>query len=54
MDARVVTLCYQESVQGFAEEAVTRATAMGGAFVAVANDATGPSRHRRSPNSLRG
>jgi hypothetical protein len=27
MDVRVVTLRYQESVQGFAEEAVTRATA---------------------------
>ncbi len=27
MDVRVVTLRYQESVQGFVEEAVTRATA---------------------------
>jgi hypothetical protein len=40
MDVRVVTLRYQESVQGFVEEAVTRATAIRGAVAAVANDAT--------------
>jgi len=54
MDVRVVALRYQESVQGFVEEADTRATAIGGAFMAVANDATGPSRHCRRANSLRG